>query len=216
MSGLLSKLVVRPNMPPVIPFTSLLISGALLVACAPLPQQVYVPRADGGTVEYSTCSFNSHVPVGIALVGHGVKAHVQLAERDGLRYVELQLEVPDGTTVNLQSSRIEIRAINPAQSFIAEFPTASLVGNPIVNSTSPVPEVRSRQLSPTARLVGGSVQAGNNSSNRSFWFATYFGKTSAEEIVVTLPKFIVNELPYSLPPIHFARKSMVVVALLNC
>jgi hypothetical protein len=203
-------------MQPVIRLASLVISGALLVACAPLPQQIYVPQADGGTVEYSTCAFNSHVPIGLALVGHGVKAHVKLAEHDGRRYVEMRLEVPEGRTVTLQSSRILIRAINPAQTLIAEFPTASLVDNPIINSTSPVPEVRNRQLPPTAKLVGGSVQAGNSSSNRSFWFASYVGRTSAEEIVVTLPNFTVNELPYSPPPVHFTRKSLVVVALLNC
>lgn len=203
-------------MPPVKALASLLSSGVLLLACAPLPKQVYVPRADGGTVEYSTCAFNSHVPVGLVIDRHGVKAHIQLAERDGLRYVELQLEVPEGKTVALQSSKIAIRAINPAQSFVAEFPTASLVGNPIVNSTSPVPEVRNRQLPPTAMLVGGSVQAGNSSSNRSFWFAGHFGTTSAEEIVVTLPSYTINDLPHSFPPVHFTRKSMVVVALLNC
>jgi hypothetical protein len=203
-------------MQPVMRLASLLISGALLVACAPLPQQVYVPRADGGTVEYSTCAFNSHVPVGVTLVGHGVKAHVKLAEHDGQRYVELRLEVPEGRTATLQSSKVSIRAINPDQSLIAEFPTASLVDNPIVNSTSPVPEVRNRQFPPTTKLVGGSVQAGNSSSNRSFWFAGYIGKTSAEKFVVTLPNFTVNELPYFLPPVYFTRKSMVVVALLNC
>ena len=203
-------------MPPVIPLAGLLISSTLLVACAPLPQQIYVPRAEGGTVEYSTCAFNSHVPVGLVLDGHGVRAHVQLAERAGHWYVEMRLEVPEGKTLILQSSRIAIRAINPSESFIADFPTASLVDNPIVNSTSSVPEVRKRQLSPTAMLVGGSVQAGNSSSNRNFWFANYFGKTSAEEIVVTLPSFTVNEKPYSLPPVHFTRTSMVVVALLNC
>jgi hypothetical protein len=78
------------------------------------------------------------------------------------------------------------------------------------------PEVRNRQLSPTAKLVGASVQAGNRSSNRNFWFASYCGKTSAEEIVVTLPSFTINETPYSLPPVRFTRKSTVVVALVNC
>jgi len=203
-------------MPTVVPLTGLLFSATLIVACATLPQHVYVPRAEGGTIEYSTCAFNSHVPVGLALDGPGVKAHVQLGERDGRKYVEMRLEVPEGKTLILQTSRIAISTVNPIDSLSAEFPTTSLVDTPIVNSTSPVPAVRNQQLSPTAELVGGSVQAGNSSSNRNFWFATYIGRTSAEKIIVTLPSFTANDIPYSLPPVHFTRQSMVVVALLNC
>jgi hypothetical protein len=206
----------RRHLSPSLALAGLLISACLLVACAPLPRHVYVPRAEGAAVDYSSCAFNSHVPVGLTLNSHGVGAHVKLAEHDGQRYIEMRLEVPEGKTLTLQSSRIAIRAINPPASFTAEFPTASLVDNPIVNATSSVPGMASYQLSPTAKLVGGRVQAGRNSSNRYFWFATYIGKTSAEEIVVTLPSFTINDIPYSLPPVHFTRQSMVVVALFNC
>jgi hypothetical protein len=203
-------------MPAATRLASLLATVTLVVACAPLAQSVYVPRAEGGVVEYSPCAFNSQVPIGLRLNGAGIQAHIKLAEHEGRRYVELRLEVPQGTTVQLLAPRLSIRSGQPSASFIAEFPTASLVDTPIVNASSPVAAVQSLQLAPTAPLVGGLVQAGRHSANRSFWFASYLPPGAAEELVVELPAMTVNKVAHTFAPIHFTRESRVVVALINC
>jgi len=194
----------------------LLLPAVLAVACAPLPTHVYVAEPGVGTTLFSTCAFNAHVPVGLTFGVSGIDAIIHLGTNDGRTFLEMRLDVPEGKTVVLQSASIEVATLAPKGALRAEFPSASLVDTPIINSLSSVPSVRSQQLPPTAALVGGKVQAGNNLSSRHFWFATYIDIGSAEVVLVTLPDLMVNGALSSVPRIHFSRKSMMVVATINC
>jgi hypothetical protein len=189
--------------------------GFAAAGCAPLPMQVYVPGAPGGKVIYSPCNFNSHLPTGISVSAAGVEAVVSLARNGNRDYVEVRLEIPEGKTLVLQESSVQLATSNPESSGRFEFPSVSLVDTPIVNSYSAVPDVRQRQQ-PTTALVGGQVVAGRHSSGRYFWLATYVETASAKDVRVTLPRVTVNGVPASFPELHFDRQTMIAIALINC
>jgi hypothetical protein len=185
-----------------------LLLGVNAASCAPLPMHVYVPHAGNGTVQYSTCAFNSHVPAGVTFEVAGVGAVVYLGEHDRRNYIQMRIEVPEDKTLVLNSASFEVVTYRPNSAFRAEFPSASLVDTPIVNAFSSVPSLQTQQMPPTAALVGSKVQAGKNYSGRYFWFATYVDIKFAEEALITLPSFKVNDLLSSLPQIRFSRNSM--------
>lgn len=195
---------------------ALLIAAVLAAGCAPLPMQVYGASADLGRPQFSSCAFNAHVPVGWTLELAGVAAAVRLAEHDGRPFLELRLDVPDGTVVALQGASVGVATLAPARVFNARFASASLVDNPIVNAFSPDPGLQRMQLPATARLVGGTVQAGRQVSGRHFWFATHLDIDGAQTVVVTLPGLWVNGALVSMPEIRFHRQSVVAVATINC
>jgi hypothetical protein len=184
--------------------------------CAPVPTQVYVPDVPAGQVVYSTCPFNTHIPVGVALGVHGVDARVSLGRHDGRTFVELRLDVPEGTTVVLQDGRITLETIDPPGMTRAEFPVVSLVDTPIVNGVSRAEGADAWRQPITAPLVGRRMQAGSRSFNRHFWLAAYVDTASADEFWLGLPAFTINATPVSLPRLHFRRRTAVAVALLNC
>jgi len=177
---------------------------------------VYAPDVPGGKVLYSTCTFNSHVPVGISIGAAGIEVMLSLAKHDGRDFAEARFDVPEGKTVVLQDSSVQLDTAEPRTSTRAEFPAVSLVDTPIVNLFSVVPAVRMQQLPTTAPLVGQRVTIGSLSSARHFWLATYVDTASADDVWLTLPRFTVNDIPASLPPLHFHRQTVVAIAVFNC
>jgi len=178
--------------------------------------QVYVPDAPGGKVLYSPCKFNSHLPIGISVGAAGVEAVVSLAKHGGREYVEVRLEIPEGKTLVLQESSIQLDTADPKSSARFEFPAVSLVDTPIVNIYSALPDIRPRQLPTTAPLVGGHVAAGRFSSGRYFWLATYVETASAKDVWLTLPRFTVNGVASSLPQLQFHLQPVTGIASFNC
>jgi hypothetical protein len=184
--------------------------------CAPIPTQVYAPDVPGAKVVYSSCAFNSHVPIGVSVGAAGIEALVSLSSHEGRPYVEVRLDIAEGKTVTLQNGTIEIATTDPQSSGRAAFAVVSLVDAPIVNNYSPVPGLQEQRLAITAPLVGQSLVVGNVSFNRHFWLATYIETASAQDVWLTLPRFTINGVEASLPPLHFRRKPMLVVAVINC
>lgn len=187
-----------------------------IIGCAPIPIHVYAPRVPGAQIVYSSCAFNSHVPVGVLVAAASVEARVSLATHNGRPYVEARFDIPEGSTVILRGSTVLVETANPHSSSQAEFPVVSLVDTPIINNYSSVPGAQQWRLPTTAPLVGQRMQAGHVSFNRHFWLATYVEAASASDVWLTLPQFTVNGTPASLPRLHFHRESVVAVALINC
>ena len=187
-----------------------------VAGCAPLPMQVYVPNAPGGNVLFSPCTLNTHLPIGISVSAAGVEAVVSLAKHGGREYVELRLEIPEGKTLALQESTIQLDTADPQSSRRIELPAVSLVDTPIVNINSAVPDIRQRQLPTMAPLVGGQVVAGRLSSGRYFWLATYVETASAKDVWLTLPRVTINGVLSSFPQLHFHRQPVIAIALFNC
>lgn len=190
--------------------------GLAATGCAPLPIQVYVPSSPDGRVIFSPCAFNTHLPIGISVGTAGVEAVVSLSKHGGREYVEARFEIPEGKTLVLQESSIQLETDAPLSSARFEFPTVSLVDTPIVNSYSEVADIRMRQLPTTSPLVGGQVAAGRVSSGRYFWLATYVETASAKDVWLSLPRITVNGVPASFPRLHFHQQPVIAIALFNC
>ena len=187
-----------------------------LAGCAPILVQVYVPDASIGKAIYSSCTFNTHIPVGISVKAAGIEAIVSLAKYDGRDFVEVRFDVPQGNTLVLQEGTVQLETTDPKSSSRAEFPLVGLGDRPIVNNFSTLPAVRQRQISITTPLVGQQVVIGNILSVKHFWLATYVDAASAKDVWITMPRFTVNGVSASLPQIHFHRQTLLAVALFNC
>ena len=164
---------------------------------------------------YSTCALNSHVPSGLRFDLSGIDTLVYLGTHEGRGYIELRVDVPEGLTLQLESSLVKATTRGPDGVAGSDFPSVSLVDTPIVNAFSTVPDVRARQLPPTIALVGGRLQAGNRSSGLHYGSPPIDVK-SASEVVIMLPAFRINGTLSVPPRIHFKRQSMVGVATFNC
>jgi hypothetical protein len=178
--------------------------------------QVYVPDAPGGTVVYSSCTYNRHLPVGISVRTAGVEAIVSLARREGREFVEIRLDVPEGKTVTLQDASVGIETANPVSSSRSAFPLVSLVDAPIVNNYSVVPGMQAQHLPTTAPLVGARIVIGSGYAVRHFWLATYVDTEAARDVWVSLPELTVNGARAALPRIHFLRDTQLAIAVFNC
>ncbi len=188
----------------------------LAAACAPIPLWIYAPDMPDTKVIYSTCPFNSHVPIGVGLAAAGIEATVSLASHEGRPYVEARLDVPEGITVVLQDGAVKIETATPHSSSRAEIPVVSLIDRPIVNNVSEVLALQQRRMPIAAPLVGQRIAAGNSWFNRHFWLATYVDTAAAQDVWLDLPRFTVNGVPASFPRLHFHRQPVVAVALFNC
>lgn len=184
--------------------------------CVPMLRQDYVAQAPGGQIVHSTCSFNTHVPVGVRLQVPGIEVLVSLVRRADGPTVELRLDVPEGQTVTLADGRLRIQTTKPDTSSQAEFPFVSLADSPLLDNAGAVPGLAQQRLPVTAPLVGGRIAAGAASSDRHFWLATQVETQEAEDLWLTLPPLRVNGVPTSLPTLHFHRQSVVAIGLVNC
>jgi hypothetical protein len=81
---------------------STLLASILCCACAPLPMRVYVADAAQSDLIYSSCSFNTHIPIAVKLHAGPVLATLSLSKNDDRPYVQLQLDIPEGVTLVFQ------------------------------------------------------------------------------------------------------------------
>ncbi|MEO8279802.1 MAG: hypothetical protein ABI564_08930 [Ideonella sp.] len=194
---------------------SLFVAG-ICCACAPLPMSIYVADAPKSNLVYSSCSFNTHVPMAVRLTAGPVLATLSLSKHDGRPYVQLQLDVPEGVTWVFDDDTVQITTANPVTMSHARFPSVSLVDAPILNSYSSVAAAQSRQVPVRSPLVGGRLQIGATTSDRHFWLAAYVDTASAKEVVVALPGFRVNGVSTTLAPVRFRAETVLAIALMNC
>ncbi len=149
----------------------LLPPAVLAAACVPHPSQVYVADSDVGTTLFSGCALNSHVPVGLKLDVADVDVILGMTQHGGHHFLEMRLDIPAGKTVTLQSDTADITTQLPPGRFRAVFPSASLVETPAVDALRTDPLMRAQQGPTTAALLGGTVHAGHQVSDRHVWFA---------------------------------------------
>ena len=189
-----------------------------LSGCAPIPLDRYVPEADGGRVVYSVCSFNKHVPEGVAYTIQEVQVIVKVRSIEKRLYAEAQFIVPSGNVLRLQSERVQYSWKGSQTTAVSLFPKISRVENPIVNMNSDIVANQELMMGVLEPMVGGTFQTGSAppSANRNFWTAAYLDGPASDEIRVTLPPLEVNRVAVRIPEIHFRRTRMLGVALFNC
>lgn len=185
-------------------------------ACAPIPLHVYVADGLDGSLEYSTCSFNKHVPVAVTVARGGVRSRVSLVQADTRGFVEVRFDVPDGKTLILKDSVVRVDRRDARPVLEATIPNISKVDTPSINSYSDLPALKALMLPVGTPLEGGRLVIGKSSWDRHYWIAARVDTEAADEVWVTLPPLTVNGVPASLPEIHFQRKLVVAVALINC
>ncbi len=195
---------------------SMLVAAVFSSACAPVPMRIYVADVPQVALVYSQCSFNTHIPVAVKLTAQAVTATLALSKNDGRPYVQLQLDIPTGTTVAFDDDIVIVETSSPSSVSQSRFPSVSLVDTPIVNSTSSVPAFQRLQIAVRSPLEGGSLRIGTHTSARHFWLATYVETASAEDVTVSLPGFSLNGTHTSFSPVRFRAQTLLGVALMNC
>ena len=183
-----------------------------------MPLERYVPEAGGGRVVYSACSFNKHVPEGVAYSIQEVEVIVKLRSTENRLYVEAQFVVPSGNVVRLQDARVQYSWKGSETTGVSLFPKVSRVDNPIVNMNSDIAANQKLMMAVLEPLVGENFETGSGGRpvSRNFWTAAHVDGPASGEIRVTLPPLEVNGVAVRVPEIHFRRTPMVAVALVNC
>jgi hypothetical protein len=130
--------------------------------------------------------------------------------------VDVQLEIPEGKTVVLRTYAIKLdrRDSRPARESV--LPNINPVGPAIVTSYSRDPAWQKVMLPMNTQLVGSTTADHAMVLHKNFWFAAYIEPASAQDIWITLPEFTINGIPVGLEDIHFQRRLMILVALINC
>ncbi len=187
-----------------------------LAACAPVPMHFYVADEAAGSLVYSTCSFNKHVPLAVSLEREGVRAIVKLVEQDTRGFVEVRFDVPPGKTLVFRDHVVRIDRRDSRPVLEASIPNVSKVDTPHINSYSELPGVRKLMLPVGTPLEGGRIVMGPMSSDRHYWIAARVDAEAADDVWVTLPSITVNGAPADLAEIHFKRRLLVAVATINC
>lgn len=198
--------------------TTLVWAAAFLAAgCAPWPRTTFVPEVPPQALVHSDCAFNTHVPVAARLaVGQAVALIGITQTGDGRRHAELRLDVPTGTTLRFEDDRLEVR--RPGGDLLAtgRFAGVSLVDNPVVNLSSPVADVRARQLPLQAPLVGGEVGVGASRSPRHFWLAAEIAVPDDGTFELVLPALRDDTGAVHRLRLRFKVQKLLAVATINC
>lgn len=183
-------------------------------ACAPVPQHRYVADVPEDSLVYSSCPPNKHVPVGALFTVDGVHATVGLFTAGDRDYVEVQFDVPPGKTLTLQSAVLRLaRGGLTRDSVIANVSAANVR---IEDRYRTRPALQSVLLPATTPMVGGRVGDGAFASDKHFWLATYVDAAKADDVWITLPPFSINGTPERLEPVHFKRRLITIIAMINC
>ena len=192
------------------------VAAVVCAACVPVPTHVYVADGAVGSLVYSECSLNSHVPAAVSLVQQEVHALVSLVQAGRGRYVEVRFDVPPGKTLALQGDGVRVDRRTSQPVLEARIPNVSRVDTPGINSYSDVPALRAQMLPVRAPLVGGRIEAGSRSSDRHYWIAARVDADGADDVWVTLPAVTVNDLAVVFPEVHFQHRLIVAVLVVNC
>ncbi len=189
---------------------------ATAAGCMPWPRTQFVPRVPVQQLVGSGCALNAHVPVGARLPLGRATAIVRVGEHQGRGFVELQLDVPAGTTLRLEDAAIALRAPAPAAVSTARFTAISLVDAPIVNHFSPVAAVRALQRPVDTPMVGGEIAAGASASARHYWLAAYIDLPLAPAFELELPALRAQDGSVHRLRLGFEARTVMAVAVINC
>jgi hypothetical protein len=159
---------------------------------------------------------NKHLPEGIAFTREGVRVTVRLGKQGSRDYVDVRLEIPAGKTVVLRSHTIKLdrRDSRPVQESV--LPNINPVGPAIVSSYSGNPAWQKEMLPVDTPLAGSTTIDHAMVLHKNFWFAAYIDPMSAQDIWITLPQLTINGKPVGVEDVHFKRRLMILVALINC
>jgi hypothetical protein len=122
--------------------------------------------------------------------------------------------LPDGIVLRTDAIKLDRRDTRPVQESV--LPNISPMGPAIVPGYSRGPAWQKEMLPTNTQLVGSTTVDAFTVLQKHFWFAAYIEPVSAQDIWITLPEFTVNGIPVGLEDIHFQRRLMIMVALINC
>jgi hypothetical protein len=188
-------------------FTALVSTG-----CVVIPTHVYVADTGAGMPVYERCSLTPKLPMGVKVQRLHVQAIVSMVNQQG-NLVKVQFDIPEGTTVILRGSTIQIDArdgTTPRLGAIASI-------NPVAPARYPeTPEIQKLVLPVDAPMRGGRVQTGSSSSDKHYWIAAPFEDLSADDVWITLPELLVDGVPTKFEEIHFVRHFAIGLGAFNC
>lgn len=181
-------------------------------ACVVVPTQVYVAAAGFGTPVYERCSLTPALPQGIQIERDHLVVVVSVAS-EPRSLVKVQFDIPEGMTVKLQTSTIQVDSKDGMAPRLA--PIAGI--NPLAPAQYPETAVMQKfVLPPDAPMRGGRLQIGKSSSDKHYWLAAPLDSLSSDNIWITLPALWVDGVPTKFEAFHFARRLTIGVGIFNC
>lgn len=184
----------------------------LSTGCVVIPAHVYVADAGAGMPVYERCSLTPDLPIGVKVQRLHLQATVSMVYQQG-NLVRVQFDVPEGTTVMLRGSMIQIDVKAGTAPRLG--PIASI--NPVAPARYPeTPTIEKLVLPVDAPMRGGRLQFGSNSSDKHYWIAAPFEDLSADDVWITLPELSVDGVPTKFEQIHFVRRFAIGLGTFNC
>jgi hypothetical protein len=187
---------------------------AACTACAPVPQHRYVADVPEDSLVYAYCPMNKRVPVGALFTVDDIHATVGLFRAGDRDYVEVQFDVPPGKTLTLQSDVLKLTHGSVTNDSV--IPNVSMGNYRIEDRYKTSPSVQNGMVPATTPMIGGRVGQGAYESDKHYWLAAYVDAAKADDVWVTLPPFTINDTPTRIEPIHFKRRIIVIIAMINC
>jgi hypothetical protein len=183
-------------------------------ACAPLPTTRYVPVADERNIVYSSCSFNSHVPLGVRLPVGAASATIKAVAHEGRHYLDLRLDVPPGTALQFDGDAAQLTTQGATRAL--RLPAMRLVDAPVWQTQDDAPLLRDAFVPIQTAMPGGEVGPPTMRSPRHYWVAVPLGSSPGSEFEVALPPLVENGQQAHRLLARFRSQAVVVVALMNC
>jgi hypothetical protein len=184
----------------------------LSTGCVVIPTYVYVADAGAGMPVYERCSLTPELPMGVNVQRLHLQAIVSLVYQQG-NFVKVQFDIPEGTTVILRESTIQIDVKDGTAPRLG--PIAGI--NPVAPARYPETPMIQKFVWPVdAPMRGGRLQMGSNSSDKHYWIAAPFEDLSAEDVWVTLPELVVDGVSTKFEEIHFVRRFAIGLGTFNC
>jgi hypothetical protein len=184
----------------------------LSTGCVVIPTYVYVADAGAGMPVYERCSLTPELPMGVNVQRLHLQAIVSLVYQQG-NFVKVQFDIPEGTTVILRESTIQIDVKDGTAPRLG--PITGI--NPVAPARYPETPMIQKFVWPVdAPMRGGRLQMGSNSSDKHYWIAAPFEDLSAEDAWVTLPELVVDGVSTKFEEIHFVRRFAIGLGTFNC
>lgn len=182
---------------------------AALSGCAPYLATFAQPQAPGGEITDGSCPPQPDFLL-FKRDGVVIAVHTRAAE-PGRQAIHLSFEVPANRSVRLLGSTLEATT---ARGEVARSPIAGVWYGSRNQSAEVHPD---SLLSGSTHRLGRGTNTGYKLTHHAFFtFTAEYATALGDTFVVTLPRLLVNDVPWEPPPVRFVRVRMWLVSALNC
>jgi hypothetical protein len=179
----------------------------MCASCAPIPVRYYYLESNSGEAIYSPCFINEDIPNRIRFSQQGIRISTALEQLKGKKYIAIYIEVPEGKTVKLKSTTVQVFWSENNRPDKAAFRKISLADKILIYK----PATQEHIFDTNEPMVGKRIKSEWGERDKSYSLAAYLDIPDADEFHVILPQLTVNKALVTLPELRFHRKWIMVL-----